>query len=140
MKVDVEDLRISFDIRELIEAMDLEGRKEVAKICACDDALIQDIVEQLCTGLTDECSSGGDYVLQAMRLKIIERLDEVRFKAMQEVLFEMKAARQRGDEMRDWAWNMYHAWPRETVRCRPSPPDSSMVPMPTEEEVREALK
>jgi len=116
-------LTLSFTFGDLIDALDPEKLHELASSLACDEVIINSVVDLLVKGYTDSPWSPGSGAVEAARLRVLEKLDEIAYEAIQRVIYDRETARANEDIQYEWARRVWNAWPSEHRDKCPKIPD-----------------
>lgn len=130
MKLKIEKGTLSFELSDLVDAMDQQQKDELAKVLVADERLFGAVLELV----ADTSASGyghffnddenGAWWFNARTTRELrEKLLPLMPQAAQEVIATLKNERDQAlaeKERHDrWAWKLYHAWPQEHWRARP---------------------
>jgi hypothetical protein len=58
MSCRIHEREIRIDLFPLFDSLTAEDKKELVDLLACDDAILEEVTNQLVTGYTSRCSSG----------------------------------------------------------------------------------
>jgi len=115
LHVTLEDGKVQFGFRDLIDALDDEEKRELAGMLIYDKELFDEFIDALATDAV-VTPSFNSYVFDA-RLKLVELLPEMNRNIVRSLLRELEAEKEDRRRHNAWAWKLYHAW-REDERPR----------------------
>lgn len=129
----VERGELKIDIQKLVDMLDKEDRKRLARQLVADEHLWRAVLECV----SDDSKYAGHYfrddeegewwfshkTVQELREKLIPIMPEVARLAVEEALRQRNQARADKERVDAWAWKLFHAWPREHWRQRPNGPE-----------------
>lgn len=116
--------QLNIQLDDILSALSNDQRLELIRMVAMDDVIVQDIVDQLATGYTHDVSSLGDSFLNECRIKLMPMMGEVAAQAIRQLVQERDNAKLDARRHNDWAWKLFHAWPRDADRRNmPAIPD-----------------
>lgn len=117
-------LELTFSFGDLIDALGEEKLHELASSLACDEVIINSVIDILLTGYTDSpCWQPGFEVVEKARLRVLEKLDEVAYEAIRHVINDRETALTNETNQRAWTQSVWNAWPREHRDECPKIPD-----------------
>lgn len=123
MKARIENHKVHLDLTELVDGMSPEDKRLLARKLCADQYLIQAALE---IAADDSASGYGHYFSDEddgpwwfcsrttleIREKLLPLMPVVARQAVLEALRQRDAAIADCKRHSDWAWKMYHAWPR----------------------------
>jgi len=131
---------LTVNIVDILDAVDFETKREIAKYIACDEEVMRSVVEQLADGVTFDEDGGwwlDSMVLTRLRAKLVHRLDDIERTGIECLLYQLSVEKKAQERISSWAWQMYHAWGKTP---RPEMPDYVYANLPTEAEVDAAIE
>jgi hypothetical protein len=135
VKFGIENGKLSISIADLLDALSLEEKRELAQRIGCERDVIKAVVDQLVDGWTENISRGPSDQISECRVRILEAVADVRFKVVSELMSRLAVAEYNASRTSEWAWKMWHAWPESHYATRPNLP-AFLPNFPTEFEVR----
>lgn len=135
--ITISDMTLNIRLDDILAGLSTEQRLELIRMVAMDEPLIQDIVDQLADGWTEDGSSVGEKFLNKARMKLMPLMGEVAKEAVRRLAHERDFAVAEAERHREWAWKLFHAWPRDASRINiPAIPDRPIPRSMTDEEAR----
>jgi len=147
--IEIKDGNLVVDVQSVVENLDDKSRKLLCQHLAFNEFLLKAVVETVATGecFEDEDSpawwwGGTDNVpslnslANELRKRLLPLLSEIPAKVVRAALSDAKEAKASEARHRDWAWEMYHAWPSEHLRVRPDISSWVYVDGASEEDTR----
>lgn len=128
VKAAIKDGRISFDLAEFVEGLGAEDRRTLARMLGAKRELFASVAE--CLGddsrhgyYANDDDDGAwwfdtNFVLEA-REKLLPLMPQIARHAVHQALVERNLAKEEARRMNEWAWKLYHAWPRGQEHARP---------------------
>jgi len=118
--------QLTIDISNLLDSLSPEDKIELIETLACQDTIIKHVADQILTGWTENCYSGGtSYAVEGhapldlARKRVIELAPEV---ARQEIDRLKLFAKNKEEQVKiysDKYFALYHAWPRDCFHLIP---------------------
>jgi hypothetical protein len=142
MKPKIVGSALSIDLGELVEGLDDDGKKELARQLVADDHLFAAVLECVAKGEYFADDERGAWWFSPSRVlelreKLLPLMPEIARDAVREALRQRNDAREEERRMWDWAWKLFHAWPSDRWAERPALPfvAGSCAPEPSDAEV-----
>jgi hypothetical protein len=113
MKVTIEGNKLSFDLYDLLGAIDDAQRTQIIDTLACRDEVINEVANQIIDGFTTEgnhgpCGLGGNpdatWGIDGARMRIAKASSEIAAREIEQLGAEIKRAKELGDK----GWAAYH--------------------------------
>jgi hypothetical protein len=144
MKTTVTKGALGIDLRNLVEELDESTKTELCRFLVADDRLFQNVLE---------CVVGGDYNnddpdgswwfspdrVAELRAKLLPQMPEVTSGLVRHLMYQRNHQETQANRFNNWAWQLYHAWPRDHLAARPVLPDYEPTGFPTDTEVSAVL-
>lgn len=131
---------IRVDLYDAAQEMEEHECAALFDAMAVHPAVARRVVDMLCDGYTEDSSHPGDHVMDPLRRQLADgRLTDAVAELVQDLTNELAQAKATHQRDRDWAWRLWHAWPKESIRQRPDTPDFVRGEWVTKEEARAAL-
>lgn len=127
-------------ISDVLQSLSAEERDSFAQALSCEDAVIVNVVDQIVDGFTRDISHGSSDTLLEQRKRILEAVDQVRFKVVGELMRSLAALEFSEERASKWAWHLWHAWPSEYAASRPSPPKDWSPNYPSDGEIMREMR
>ena len=140
MNARMENGNLVISISEVLRSLSAEERDSFAQALSCEDAVIVNVVDQIVDGFTRDVSHGSSDTLLEQRKRILEAVDQVRFKVVGELMRSLAASKFVEDRSSKWAWSLWHAWPSEYTASRPSPPKEWNPNYPSDDEIMREMR
>ena len=140
MSARMEGGNLVISIIDVLRSLSAEERDSFAQALSCEDAVIVNVVDQIVDGSTRDTSHGSSNTLLEQRKRILEAVDQVRFKVVGELMRSLAVSKFVEDRSSEWAWNLWHAWPSEYAASRPSPPKEWNPDYPSDEEIMREMR
>ncbi len=151
MKATVANGVLSFTLQELVESLSAHDKRELARQLVAEPELFAAVLECVADGsrycghfFSDDedgqWSFDSGRVLQ-LREKLTPLLPDIARRMAAEALRQRNEERQKAARMWDFAWAMWHVWPKDQHQYRPElPRDFQPAPEPTDAEIDECAK
>lgn len=134
VNVEIKGNDLVIDITSLLERLTSDDKHEIAQSIGCERDVIKSVVDQLVDGFTENSSHGYSDTIHEQRVRILERVSDIRFKVVRKLMRDLAIAKHGEKRHSDLAWKMYHAWPEGYWQSRPEI-DEFDPPYPTDAEV-----
>lgn len=141
MKLTIEKGVLGIDLRELVDEMTEEQRVDMCRYLVADQRLFANVLEIVADGHYNSDDQEGHWwfgreAVAELRLKLLPLLGDAMRGVIGELLRQRKQAQEDERRHREWAYRLFHAWPRDEWRSRPEgPADFVSVPPTTEAEI-----
>lgn len=136
MNAKIADGKIQIDVSDLVDSMSAEDKRRIARSLCADDYLIKAVLEIV----ADTSPSGYGHFFEddedngpwwfcsrtvlELREKLLPLMPTAARQAVLEALRQRDAAKADLKRHSDWAWRLYHAWPKDSHwRGMPQLPD-----------------
>ena len=127
MKSEVNGSDITINLRDLVDELDDNVRKELIRYLVADEKLFSEAIDYVVDGNFHQDDEDGwwslspEYLVR-LRKKLLPLVPE----AMRDLVRQLMMSRDRHKQMerhyRDWAFKLYHAWPDSHYLSRPATP------------------
>ena len=122
MKASLDDKgNLTIDVRELADALTLEQRADFIRFVVADDVLFDAILE--CVADDSRWGFFFNAICKPrtaeMRARLMPLMPTIARNLVHAALAERNDAQQEARRTNEWAWKLYHAWPRAHVQQRP---------------------
>jgi hypothetical protein len=118
--------QLTIDISELLDSLSDEDKIELIETLACQDAIIKHVADQILTGWTENCYSGGtSYAVEGhapldlARKRVIELAPEVAREEIERLKRFAKNQEEDAKKYMDKYFKLYHDWPRDSFHLMP---------------------
>lgn len=121
IKYDGDKIELSFS--DLLDHMTLDEKKSLIERLSCENDIIEHVVSQIATGYTENCCSGSrgcgaeiepHTPLDKARRTLALSAGEVAKKELESALNSLRLQQAWHDHYRDWAFEIYHAWGKQS--------------------------
>jgi hypothetical protein len=118
--------QLTIDISDLLDSLSPEDKIELIETLACQDTIIKHVADQILTGWTENCYSGGTSYsieghtpLDLARKRVIELAPEVAREEIERLKRFAKNQEENAKKYMDKYFALYHAWPRDSFHLMP---------------------
>lgn len=140
MNARIESGKLVVPIAQLLESLSAEDRDTLIQALSCESEVIVNVVDQLVDGFTRDVSHGFSDVLLEQRKRILEAVDEVRFRVVRELMNSLAASKFSESRSSNWAWKLWDAWPEDHIRSRPQVPSDWNPNYPSDEDIMREMR
>jgi len=139
-KLTLKDGVLSVSIRELLDYMDKETLRRVLRYAIAQEDLFGAVLDCVADDSRFGYFFDGEWHFDVRRVlelreKLLPLMPTIARNAVLEALHQRNDAKADAERMHRWAWQLYHAWPRDFTRHRPEIPDWAPAPPPREDEL-----
>jgi len=123
MNIKYDGDKIELSVSDLLDHMTLDEKKSLIERLSCENDIIEHVVSQIATGYTENYSSGSRACgaeiephtpLDKARRTLALSAGEVAKKELESALKSLLNQKAWHDHYRDWAFEMYHAWGKQS--------------------------
>jgi hypothetical protein len=138
MKLDLDEQgNIKVDIYEVIDQFTDEQKQELARHVIVDEGVLMHYADVL---TKEFCGPNYNPAIYNARLRLIEQLPQAGREVIRTLMREVKQAQAEKGRAEQWAWKMYHAWPKEPYTRTPDMPKFMFQPFVTDAEALALVK
>jgi len=136
---------IALPIFAIFDALPESVRSALAEQLALEPAVTKAVAELILTGFTPEhgywtmTTGTGGTELDKVREEVVTRLNEAAGRAIARLLRAVDSVNAELKRKEEWAWSMYHAWPRDREQGRPELAPFVAASFATDERIAEEL-
>lgn len=149
MKAKIENGKLTIDLPELLESLSEQERKEAARFLVAEPELFAAVLECVADEsrfghfFSDDPSGPWSFdtrCVLSLREKLMPLMPIIAREAVREALHQRDQAQADERRWHDWAWKLFHAWPKEEWHLRPKLPDWAYAEPRKDEELPEAVR
>jgi hypothetical protein len=118
--------KLTIDISDLLDSLSPEDKIELIETLACQDAIIKHVADQILTGWTENCYSGGTGYsieghtpLDSARKRVIELAPEVARQEIERLKRYAKNQEEIAKKYEDRYFALHYAWPHHCSGLMP---------------------
>jgi hypothetical protein len=136
---------LSFELSDLVSEMNEAQRTDLCRSLVAEDRLFMNVLEVIADGHYNRDDEDGEWwfnreKLAELRQKLLPLVDDAMRGLIAELVRQRKQSELDAERHRKWAYELYHAWPRDEWRARPvGPADFQHAPETTATEVAALL-
>ena len=137
MKYNLSNGNLEINMDDIINNLTYEEKRAIAEVLVWDKEIFDDLVQRLMGDqiVTDSMSRG----IYEARIKFMELLPVMDQNIIRSLMHLLEAERAEQGRYHCWAWEMYHAWPKEFVRHMPKMPEFQNTRWAKDVEVQEVM-
>lgn len=133
MQVSVGNGEIRIHLGSLMDAMSDEDKRQVIAHLACEEKIVESVVNMLATG---KCDAGGfvhPAILEPYRLQILESMQPLTMEAVKQIIDSRERINAEYHRHNEWGWRLLMAWRDRNERSgnyeeAPAIPDWAVPP------------
>ena len=133
MRIKLDGTDVIISLWDILAELSADQKRALAEHLIWDNDIFNDLVECLATDRVVTESFSGN--IHTARLRLMELLPIMQQNIIRTLLWEKKAAQEEKERISRWAWELYHAWPKDGLNQRPLIEDFRSTVMPTDQEV-----